>query len=45
MRARKLADICNAYGGRVKAADKILEYTASAKKETAEKIEESGNTK
>ena len=44
-RARKLAEVCNAYGGRVKAADKILEFVASAKKETAEKIEENGNTR
>lgn len=44
-RARKLAEVCNAYGGRAKAADKILEFTASAEKETAEKTEENGKAK
>jgi hypothetical protein len=44
-RARKLAEVCNAYGGRVKAADKILEFAAPAKKETAEKIVENGKAK
>jgi hypothetical protein len=44
-RARKLAEVCNAYGGNVKAADKILEFAASAKKETAEKIEENRKAK
>jgi hypothetical protein len=41
-RAKKLAEVCNAYGGRVKAANKILEFAASANKETAEKIEKNG---
>jgi UDP:flavonoid glycosyltransferase YjiC (YdhE family) len=44
-RARKLAEVCNAYGGRVKAADKILEFAASAKKETDKKIVDNGKAK
>lgn len=44
-RARKLAGVCNAYGGRVKAANKILEFAASANKEMVEKIEKNGKAK
>lgn len=31
-RAKKLAEICNAYGGRAKPADKILEFAVAKEK-------------
>jgi hypothetical protein len=42
-RAKKLAEVCNAYGGRVTAADKILEF--AARQEEVEKVEENGKAK
>jgi hypothetical protein len=44
-RAKKLAEVCNAYGGRVKAANKIMEFTVSANKEAVEGIKKNGKAK
>jgi hypothetical protein len=44
-RAKNLAEICNAYGGRVKAADMILEFAAARNKEPVEKIAGNGKAR